>query len=83
MNKILAEINLTDAPVGRIFDFGDSDKTIEDKYLADWVLLQFSEGEAGARIADQDASNRKIWDPDPASGVNLFGVCEHLTGGSP
>ena len=38
MNKILAEINLTDAPVGRIFDFGDSDKTIEDKYLADWVL---------------------------------------------
>ena len=38
MNNILAEINLTDAPVGRIFDFADPDKTIEDKYFHNWIL---------------------------------------------
>lgn len=38
MNDILAAIDLTGAPVGRIFDFGDDDHTIEERYFANWHL---------------------------------------------
>ena len=38
MNGILVEINLTDAPVGRIFDSGDPDNTVEQRWFAGWHL---------------------------------------------
>lgn len=38
MNDILMEINLTDAPVGRIFDSGDPDNTVEERWFEGWRL---------------------------------------------
>jgi len=38
MEATLAEVDLSGSPVGRIFDSGDPDNTIEERYFANWQL---------------------------------------------